>query len=191
MAKRDASLSDVVLAAGGLVWRQSRRGRQIAVVHRPKFDDWTLPKGRLDPGERWQDAAVREVEEETGFEVQLVGFAGGYTYLSGRAPKVVLYWHMEVDPDARFAPEDRGEVDALEWLSVRKARRRLTYPRDRQVLEEGARSGIHPRGAAKRRWVGGIAPSTWVRRVARLRSSWRSSSRKRTRPTRQRHRSRG
>jgi 8-oxo-dGTP diphosphatase len=194
MAKREASLSDVVLAAGGIVWRQSRRRREIALVHRPKFDDWTLPKGKLDPGERWQDAAVREVEEETGFEVQLVGFAGGYTYLSGRAPKVVLYWHMEVDPDARFAPEDMGEVDALEWLTVRKARRRLTYPRDRQVLMESARSGIHSRGAAKRRrWVGGIARSAWVRRVARLRSSWRSSSSKRTRRTRrwQRHRSHG
>jgi 8-oxo-dGTP diphosphatase len=172
MAKRDASLSDVVLAAGGIVWRRSQRGRQIALVHRPKFDDWTLPKGKLDPGERWQDAAVREVEEETGFDVRLVGFAGGYTYLSGRAPKVVLYWHMEVDPDARFAPVDPGEVDALEWLSVRRARRRLTYPRDRQVLEQSSRSGIRARGGAKRRWRAGSEPATWMRRVARLRRAW-------------------
>src|SRR5262249_58956904 len=61
MAKRDASHSEVIRAAGGLVWRESPRGRQIAVVHRPKYDDWTLPKGKLDPGESWQDGAVREV----------------------------------------------------------------------------------------------------------------------------------
>jgi len=65
------ALSDVILAAGGLVWRNSPRGREIALVHRPKYDDWTLPKGKLDPGESWQDGAVREVEEETGFDVRL------------------------------------------------------------------------------------------------------------------------
>jgi len=168
MAKRDASHSDVILAAGGLVWRESARGRQIAVVHRPKYDDWTLPKGKLDPGESWQDGAVREVAEETGFEVRLGDFAGGCTYLARRAPKVVLYWHMEVEGEPRFAPEDPAEVDGLEWLSVGEALRRLSYTRERRLLAQSLASEARPR--AKRRWLGG-ARSPWARRVARLRSA--------------------
>ena len=164
MAKKGASLSDVILAAGGIVWRDSRRGREIAVVHRPKYDDWTLPKGKLDDGESWQDAAVREVEEETGFRVQLGDFAGGCTYLARRAPKVVLFWHMEVDGEPAFEPEDPEEVDALEWLSPARARRRLTYQRERGVLVEGAAADPRARAAA------------WIQRVVQLRSSRRSTS---------------
>jgi 8-oxo-dGTP pyrophosphatase MutT (NUDIX family) len=180
MAKRDASHSDVILAAGGLVWRESPRGRQIAVVHRPKYDDWTLPKGKLDPGESWQDGAVREVAEETGFDVQLGDFAGGCTYLARRAPKVVLYWHMEVEGEPRFAPEDRGEVDGLEWLSVDEAKRRLSYTRERQVLTESVAVEARPR--AKGRWLRGALPASWLRRVARLRAA--SAARKAAEATR-------
>jgi len=178
LGKRDVSHSDVILAAGGLVWRDSERGRQIAVVHRPNDDDWTLPKGKLDPGERWQDGAVREVEEETGFEVRLGAFAGSSSYLTGRAPKVVLYWHMEVDGEPRFAPENPSEVDALEWLSVAGARRRLTHERDRRVLRESNASQARWREGA-RRWREAVTPSRWLRRMAGLASHWRSLSRKR------------
>jgi 8-oxo-dGTP diphosphatase len=171
MAKKDASLSDVILAAGGLVWRDSPRGREIAVVHRPKYDDWTLPKGKLDAGESWQEGAVREVEEETGFEVRLGAFAGGYTYLARRAPKVVLYWHMEVDGESPFAPDDPAEVDAVEWLSPDEARGRLTYTRERSVLAASGASDARPR--AKRRWLGGARPSAWIRRMAERRRSAR------------------
>ena len=169
MAKKDASLSDVILSAGGLVWRDSPRGLQLALVHRPKYDDWTLPKGKLDPGESWQDCAVREVEEETGFRVVLGDFAGGCSYLARRAPKVVLFWHMEVAGEPTFAPEDPAEVDALEWLSPARARRRLTYARERIVLVESAASTRGRRAGATPRWPAGA--SIWIRRVAGLRSS--------------------
>lgn len=129
-----AARADVVLAAGGLVWRESPRGPELAVVHRPRHGDWTLPKGKLDPGERWQDAALREVEEETGLHVELAGFAGSSSYMTNRAPKVVLYWHMI--GEGEFDPEDPSEVDALEWLGVAAARKRLTYERDRKLLDE-------------------------------------------------------
>src|SRR5262245_48355719 len=155
MAKKELSLSDVVLAAGGLVWRDAQRGREIALIHRPKYDDWTLPKGKLDPGESWQDAAVREVEEETGFAVQLGAFAGGLTYLTRRAPKVVLYWHMEVDGECRFAPDDPAEVDALEWLKLREARRRLSYERERSFLAECAAAEARLRKGEKGHWLAG------------------------------------
>jgi 8-oxo-dGTP pyrophosphatase MutT (NUDIX family) len=131
-----AARADVVVAAGGLVWRDSPRGTELAVVHRPQHGDWTLPKGKLDPGERWQDAALREVEEETGLHVELAGFAGSSSYMTNRAPKVVLYWHMIVIGEADFDPDDPSEVDALDWLAVPEARKRLTYERDRKVLDE-------------------------------------------------------
>jgi 8-oxo-dGTP diphosphatase len=131
-----AARADVVLAAGGLIWRESARGPELAVVHRPQHGDWTLPKGKLDPGERWQDAALREVEEETGLHVELGDFAGASAYMTNRAPKVVLYWHMLVVGDCKFDPDDPGEVDALEWLLVPAARKRLSYERDRKVLDD-------------------------------------------------------
>ena len=90
------SRNDVILAAGGLVWRDGAGDRELAIVHRPVHRDWTLPKGKLDPGESWQDAALREVLEETGLKCELGVFAGGATYLTSRGPKVVLYWHMTV-----------------------------------------------------------------------------------------------
>ena len=180
MAKRGSSRSDVILAAGGLVWRESPRGRKIAVVHRPKYDDWTLPKGKLDPGESWQDGAVREVAEETGFEVRLGDFAGGCTYLARRAPKVVLFWHMEVEGEPRFAPEDPGEVDGLEWLSVAEAQRRLSYTHERRVLAESVANGA--RRGAKRRWLAGAGPAAWIRRAAKRRAT--SASRKAASATR-------
>jgi 8-oxo-dGTP diphosphatase len=177
MAKKDASLGDVILAAGGLVWRDSRDGRQIAVVHRPSYDDWTLPKGKLDPGESWQDGAVREVEEETGFAVKIGDFAGGTTYLTRRAPKVVLYWHMEIDGEPVFTPEDPTEVDALEWLSVDEARERLSYTRERLVLAKCAAA----KAGGKRSWLASAHPSSWIRRMSASRSPRRPSPRKRPR----------
>ena len=135
MGRKDASFGNVIRAAGGLVWRSSSRGREVALIHRPKYDDWTLPKGKLTDGESFQDAAVREVEEETGLDVRIGDFAGGCTYLTKRAPKIVLYWHMEVEGETKFAGANE-EADALEWMSVEDARRRLTHRRERRVLAD-------------------------------------------------------
>ena len=133
MARKDAAGADVILAAGGLVWKDSARSR-IALIHRPKYDDWTLPKGKLTDGESWLDGAIREVREETGFEVRPGDFAAGCVYLTRSGPKVVLYWHMQIDGEGRFEKSD--EVDALEWMGVEEARRRLTHARERRVLAE-------------------------------------------------------
>ncbi len=148
VARRDAARGGVIQAAGGLVWRNSSRGREIALIHRPGYDDWTLPKGKLANGETWQECAVREVEEETGLDVRIGEFAGGCTYLTKRAPKVVLYWHMEVEGSTRFAGENLAEVDALEWLSAEDARRRLTHRRERRVLAESLI--VHSAGRRRR-----------------------------------------
>lgn len=143
MPKPDPAQADVILAAGGIVWREIPRGRALAIIHRPGHQDWTLPKGKLDRGETWQDAALREVHEETGLDVELGPFAGSCSYMTRIAPKVVLFWHMAVRGEARFEPHDPGEVDLLDWCTVDEALTRLTYDRERRVLADALRdSGV-------------------------------------------------
>jgi 8-oxo-dGTP diphosphatase len=104
------------------------------LIHRPRYDDWTFPKGKLKSGEAWEAAAVREVREETGYRVAIASFAGPITYEVNRRPKIVLYWNMEVDGDTRFQPS--REVDAFTWLSPAAAYARLDYALERRLLAE-------------------------------------------------------
>lgn len=122
-------MTDRVRAAGGVVLNDDG---QIAVVYRPKYEDWTLPKGKLEPGESWEDAAVREVREETGLVCDLGDELGSveYTDRHGR-PKTVRYWRMEVR-DGEFAPND--EVSELRWLAPDEAASQLSFDRDREIL---------------------------------------------------------
>jgi 8-oxo-dGTP pyrophosphatase MutT (NUDIX family) len=121
-------VSDRIEAAGGVVVRDGR----VALVHRPRYDDWTLPKGKLDPGESFEEAAVREVEEETGVRARLVRELPATNYEVTGRPKIVRYWLMEVDSDGPFAAND--ETDELRWVPLDEALRLLTYDRDRDVL---------------------------------------------------------
>jgi len=122
----------VVLAAGGVVWRE-KEGLEVLLIHRPKYDDWTLPKGKLDDGEGPEEAAVRETEEETGFQVDLGDELPSTDYHDryGR-PKSVRYWIMHIR-GGEFRPNK--EVDEVRWLPLDEARDELTYPRDRAVLD--------------------------------------------------------
>jgi 8-oxo-dGTP pyrophosphatase MutT (NUDIX family) len=129
-----ARLSDVVLAAGGVVWRRQSNGDlEVLLVHRPKYDDWSLPKGKLDDGESAEEAAVREVEEETGLQVSLGEELPSTDYHDrfGR-PKHVRYWVMDVS-SGQFQPS--REVDEVRWLPLVAAAEALSYARDRGVLE--------------------------------------------------------
>jgi 8-oxo-dGTP diphosphatase len=128
--------ADVVRAAGGAVWRWGASDIEVLLVHRPRYDDWTLPKGKLLPYEDDADAALREVEEETGLECELGAELATTRYVDNKGrPKVVRYWAMEVygQGSQPFRPND--EVDKLLWLEVEKAVGQLTYDRDRDVLE--------------------------------------------------------
>lgn len=141
--KIDDSLDPTVIkAAGGILWRRHDGEWRVGVVHRPKYDDWSLPKGKLEPGESWLGAAVREVREETGFAVRVQAFAGTACYIAKRRPKVVLYWNMEVAGDGELAPN--SEVDRLKWLSRRDALHRLDHPSEEHVLRENADPGYRP-----------------------------------------------
>jgi 8-oxo-dGTP pyrophosphatase MutT (NUDIX family) len=117
-----------VQAAGGVV---SRDGR-VAVVHRPRYDDWSLPKGKLDPGESFEDAALREVAEETGLRCRLVRELPAVEYEVRGRPKLVRYWAMEVVDETPFVPNE--EVDEVRWVEPAEALALLSYDRDREPV---------------------------------------------------------
>ena len=135
MATKILEVADVnvIRAAGGVVCRNTRSGEtEIAVIHRPQYDDWTLPKGKIEQDESAEDCALREVREETGLRCELVRPLGCTAYVDRRGrDKVACYWVMEV-LGGKFRPGI--EVDKLQWLSVDNAIKRLTYGRDRTLL---------------------------------------------------------
>ncbi|MPZ15372.1 MAG: NUDIX domain-containing protein [Chloroflexi bacterium] len=163
-----------IKAAGGVVWRRVSDDAdeptiEVAVIHRPRYDDWTIPKGKLAPGESELEGAVREVLEETGHRVHVGRPLGEVRYTkttaAGDRPKVVRYWAMEADGGSFTATP---EVDDLRWLSLAEAGSVLTFERDRELLE---------------RFVRGPALSGCVLLVrhasAGERSSWRGDDRDR------------
>ena len=125
-----------VEAAGGVVLRRPDGGPvEVALIHRPAYDDWTLPKGKLNPGETHEEAALREVKEETGLDCRLGEPAGQVDYRDRKGrPKVVRYWTMQPlsSSDGQFAPN--AEVDQLRWIPLAEAGPALTYDHDRQIL---------------------------------------------------------
>ncbi|HXH57143.1 NUDIX hydrolase [Iamia sp.] len=126
-----AELVDV-RAAGGLVLRRGIEGDEILLVHRPRYDDWSLPKGKVDPGETDEECALREVEEETGMRCRLGAERDSTRYVDHKGRfKLVRYWHMEVEGGA-FMPND--EVDEVRWLPIVEAVALLTYDHDRALV---------------------------------------------------------
>jgi 8-oxo-dGTP diphosphatase len=124
---------ETVRAAGGVVWRRDPSGAlEVLVVHRPRYGDWTLPKGKLLDAEADEQAALREVEEETGLRCELGRELPSSTYRDQHGgPKVVRFWAMR-PLDGDFRPHD--EVDEVRWLPLSEAGDALTYERDRAVL---------------------------------------------------------
>lgn len=135
------STGSAVVAAGAVCWRVVNGKLKVLLVHREAQADVSLPKGKVDPGELLPQTAVREIEEETGVRVALGAPLGSIEYvINGSRDKVVHYWAAEVSDDAharaRFTPNQ--EIAAVEWLSVEKARKALSYERDREVLDRFA-----------------------------------------------------
>lgn len=126
-------MTETVRAAGGLVRRPREDGiEEILVVHRPAYDDWTFPKGKLEPGESEEEAAIREVEEETGLLVRLDHEIGTTRYRDGRGrPKTVRYWLMSPVGGRLTAA---NEVDEVRFLPLPDARALLTYERDIELV---------------------------------------------------------
>jgi 8-oxo-dGTP diphosphatase len=124
----------MIEAAGGVVWRRSSKGTiKVLLVHRPRYDDWSLPKGKLDPGESHRHAALREVEEETGLRCETRDELDEVRYRDRKGrTKHVRYWAME-PVDGEFEPND--EVDEVRWVTIDDVARLVTYPRDAAVVD--------------------------------------------------------
>ena len=139
MALDEGTEESGIRAAGALLWRPGPDGPEVALVHRQRYDDWSLPKGKALPGEHALLAAVREVAEETGVRVILGRRLPSTHYQQhGNRPKTVDYWAARAADGAQpgFIPND--EVDEVGWLGVAAARARLSYPHDADVLDEFA-----------------------------------------------------
>ncbi|HEX5450433.1 MAG TPA: NUDIX hydrolase [Gaiellaceae bacterium] len=117
----------MIRAAGGIVVRDG----EILIVHRERYDDWSLPKGHVEPDETWEDAALREVWEETGLRCELGDYVGASEYDVRGEPKEVRYWLMTSDDEA--GPSN--EVDAVRWVNLDDARSALSYARERALLD--------------------------------------------------------
>ena len=132
MTAERISTTEVIQAAGGLVVRRHAEGLEILVVHRPVHEDWSFPKGKLEQGESLEDAALREVREETGMACRLLRFIGHTDYVDRKGrPKAVAYWVMSAE-SGRFTSND--EVDELRWLSLERAAGLLSYERDEELI---------------------------------------------------------
>jgi 8-oxo-dGTP pyrophosphatase MutT (NUDIX family) len=133
MLEQAAPGRPLVRAAGGVVWRRVQGRLEVVLVHRPRYDDWTLPKGKVDAGETDEQAALREVLEEASIRAEIGKELPSTTYLdrSGKN-KRVRYWAMTV---VEGIPAGDNEVDLAEWVPLDEAGARLTYERDRRVVE--------------------------------------------------------
>ncbi|QXJ22764.1 NUDIX hydrolase [Actinomadura graeca] len=149
-------MADTIHAAGAVLWRD---GPEVGLIHRPRYDDWSFPKGKVDKGEHVLRAAVREIEEETGLVARLGRRLSTSGYQVGGRDKRVDYWSARPVAEAGFAPND--EVDRLVWLPAGEAGARLTYERDAELLQEFLRGPLrtwplvilrHAEAGEKRQW---------------------------------------
>ncbi len=158
MEKLHNSATNVILAAGGILCRNSPQGDEILIVHRKRYDDWTLPKGKLQDGESFQAAALREVKEETGCVVCVGGYLGVIDYLVNGTPKAVFFWRMSVVEQGEIS--DYEEVAEVVWISPADAADRLTHPNERAFVQllfsqEYVSPGhiVIPPARGYRRWI--------------------------------------
>ena len=128
-------MSATILAAGAVLWRKSEKKKiEVLIIHRPKYDDWTFPKGKAEIGEPLIACAYREVLEETNIETAFGPYLGEVEYLTNDGKKKVSFWSAKVVKEKDFKPNT--EVDQLKWLEVTKVKELLTLDTDRKILEQ-------------------------------------------------------
>lgn len=129
-------MNQLIRAAGGLVFKTTAKGRlKVLLVHRPAYDDWSLPKGKVDPGESTEEAAVREVLEETGYHCRIVAPLGATRHPIEGGVKEIFWYAMRPLPDSPGFEAD-SEVDRIRWVRRKKAREILDYENERRLLGE-------------------------------------------------------
>ena len=128
-------MSSPILAAGAVLWRKSEKKKiEVLIIHRPKYDDWTFPKGKAEVGEPLIACAYREVLEETNIETAFGPYLGEVEYLTNDGKKKVSFWSATVVKEKDFKPNT--EVDQLKWVEVTKVKELLTLDTDRKILEQ-------------------------------------------------------
>ena len=154
-------MSDDILAGGTVLWRPRDRGVEIVLVHRPRYDDWSLPKGKTKNGEPMPVAAIRETWEETGVTARLGAWLRDVRYPMGDEGKLVRYWSAEACTLANFTPGE--EIDELRWLSTDDAADVLSYGHDVDVVQRFAELGPptsmillvrHAKAGSRDKWDG-------------------------------------
>ncbi|MFY9610229.1 MAG: NUDIX hydrolase [Blastocatellia bacterium] len=147
----DTREAEEIVAAGGIVIERKNGRARVVLIHRPRYDDWSFPKGKAEPGESISETALREVREETGLACRIVHELPTvrYSYTSGKGnlkPKVVHYYLMERTGGRLQAPGH--EADAAEWSDAGQAASRLTYQHDRDLLQKALRLDLQNRGGS-------------------------------------------
>ena len=128
-------MSATILAAGAVLWRKGEKKKiEVLIIHRPKYDDWTFPKGKAEIGEPLIACAYREVLEETNIETAFGPYLGEVEYLTNDGKKKVSFWSAKVVKEKEFKPN--AEVDQLKWVEVTKVKELLTLDTDRKILEQ-------------------------------------------------------
>ena len=136
--QRDKELR-TILAAGGVLWRERNSAREVALIYRERWGgEWSLPKGKLEKGESFEEAAVREVLEETACRAEIEDFVAAVDYRVKGRPKVVLFYAMRLVEERRFAPNE--EIQALDWMAPDTACDQLAHEKERDVLQRWMRS---------------------------------------------------
>jgi len=151
----------LIIAAGGVVWRESKDSKiELAIIHRPKYDDWTFPKGKLDTGEELISSAYREIMEETGLDVELGPFLGEVKYESVDGPKHVSYWAAKALTSSKDF-HSNNEADLLEWHDFESAQKKLTRDSDKEILEIFIKSPFQATKLIMLRHAKALARTEW------------------------------
>jgi 8-oxo-dGTP pyrophosphatase MutT (NUDIX family) len=152
-----SSDSSIIQAAGGVLYREASSGDEVMIVHRKRYGDWVLPKGKLKPGESFTEAARREVEEETGCSIHLREYLGAIGYQVKDVPKVVLFWRMSLAE--QHGIPDKDEAAEVAWMKSTEALRRLTHFEERAFLSRVAGLSLPQRARRSWPWFQGNARS--------------------------------
>ena len=154
-------MSATIQAAGAVVWRNNKDKTEVAIIHRPKYDDWSFPKGKVEPSESLIACAYREVIEETNIQTEFGAFLGDVEYLTPDGKKRVSFWAAKAMNQRDFIPN--SEVDQLKWVEVKKVKDLLTLETDKKILAQFVKLDIntkpfillrHAKAVTREEWQG-------------------------------------
>ena len=154
-------MSAIIQSAGAIVWRNSKDKTEVAIIHRPKYDDWSFPKGKVEPSESLIACAYREVIEETNIQTEFGAFLGDVEYLTPDGKKRVSFWAAKAINQRDFIPN--SEVDQLKWVEVKKVKDLLTLETDKKILAQFVKLDIntkpfillrHAKAVTREEWQG-------------------------------------